>query len=569
MVALYEKKTNKKLAALDDIIIENSISITRQINGEFTLKLEALEADLKSQYFQGETYVAANGYYFDLVYIEQQHSDTLTYQLEGEHVSYRLISYDVPYYTFDGTPEEILTDILSGTELMPGAVDNTDIIIFAVYEETNRLGLVQLLAGMIHAEIDFDGFKIDLKNTIGQDRGFTARFGRNVTGLKKIMDKRNDLTCYSVDIIELKNHPDYAGFENLETIEEGDTIRIVDEVLGLDVVNKVIKRTYNPIKAINTSLEIANRIDLFTDTVTKIKRDTVIKDKLYHGIRISPDLGFESIRNDNMARGIFNSDTFALQSGDGTGGNWINKLYFDPIAAKYIFDGDLSADTITALQSLITPNLYAEKANIAELTVDELQTHDKIAKYLAEDITDVNYIRIYDQWLQFITATTDGMETEYVYNRDGGQLYWEDDTFKNPTTEATEYPITIYKYTELIKRQIGFEMRDGLYTPAEIVGLGSYPEEHPDWGKTYIYKSAFGYEINYYDSQDGTLRQIKLSDDGVFITPYDLEQLDFYSTGFSAKYSGITYAWTWTKDGSGKITSLTTDDNVSIPVTWH
>lgn len=569
MIELYGKSTNKRLALLDDIIINDSISISRQINGEFTLKFEALEADLKSEYFQDEVYVMADGYLFDIVYIEKQHSDILTYQMECEHVSYRLISHDVPYYTFDGTPAQILSDILSGTELLPGVVDKTDVITFAVHEETNKLGLVQLLANTIPAEIDFDGFKINLKNTIGQDRGFVARFGKNITGVKKIFDRRNNLTCYSVDIIELKSHLGFAGFENLETIEEGDTIRIVDEVMGLDVANKVIKRIYNPIRSINTSLEIANHIELFTDTVTKIQRDTVVKDKLYHGIRISPELGFESIRNDNMARGIFNSDTFALQSGDGSGDNWINKLYFDPIAAKYIFDGDLSADTITALQSLITPNLYAEKANIAELTVDELQTHDKIAKYLAEDTTDVNYIRIYDQWLQFITATTDGIETEYVYNRDGGQLYWEDDTFKNPTTEATNYPITIYKYTEFIKRQIGFEMRDGLYTPAEIVGLGSYPEEHPDWGKTYIYKSAFGYEINYYDSQDGTLRQIKLSDDGVFITPYDLEQLDFYSTGFSAKYSGITYAWTWTKDGSGKITSLTTDDNVSIPVTWH
>ena len=52
-----------------------------------------------------------------------------------------------------------------------------------------------------------------------------------------------------------------------------------------------------------------------------------------------------------MARGVFNSDTFALQVGDGTGENWINKIYFDPASGKYIFDGLLSATMIEALEA--------------------------------------------------------------------------------------------------------------------------------------------------------------------------------------------------------------------------
>ena len=46
MITLCDKATKSKLALLDDIIIEDSISITRQINGEFSLKFEALEACL-------------------------------------------------------------------------------------------------------------------------------------------------------------------------------------------------------------------------------------------------------------------------------------------------------------------------------------------------------------------------------------------------------------------------------------------------------------------------------------------------------------------------------------------
>ena len=83
--------------------------------------------------------------------------------------------------------------------------------------------------------------------------------------------------------MELKNHPSFKDFKELELIEEGDTIRLIDEVIGLDVSNKVIKRTYNPVRLLNTSLEIANSIEIPTDSVTKIRRDTVAKNKIYHG----------------------------------------------------------------------------------------------------------------------------------------------------------------------------------------------------------------------------------------------------------------------------------------------
>lgn len=56
---------------------------------------------------------------------------------------------------------------------------------------------------------------------------------------------------------------------------------------------------------------------------------------------------------------------------------------------------------------------------------------------------------------------------------------------------------------------------------------------------------------------------------GTVASPFDLESLDIYSDGFSAKYSGESVSYTWTKDGDGKITKLTTEDNVEIPVTWH
>jgi hypothetical protein len=65
----------------------------------------------------------------------------------------------------------------------------------------------------------------------------------------------------------------------------------------------------------------------------------------------------------------------------------------------------LSADVINALSAVITPNLYADKATISELTVDQLDTSVKIQNYLKESTADVNYIKAVGQIIQFITAS--------------------------------------------------------------------------------------------------------------------------------------------------------------------
>ena len=74
--------------------------------------------------------------------------------------------------------------------------------------------------------------------------------------------------------------------------------------------------------------------------------------------------------------------------------------------------------------------------------------------------------------------------------------------------------------------------------------------------------------LDYY-STAGDLRRVLLSDDGIVLTPYALKSMDMYNNGFSAVYDADTVAMTWTLDSYGRIVSLTTTDNVTIPVTWH
>lgn len=213
--------------------------------------------------------------------------------------------------------------------------------------------------------------------------------------------------------------------------------------------------------------------------------------------------------------------------------------------------------------TVVTNVLVADKGYIAELTVDQLETSDKVQRYLAGDQTDVDYIRARDQYIQWITATTDG-STEQAKDRNGVLLYWKDEKHLELAKEATAFPVTIYKYTEQVKRKIGFEDVDGIQTPIDVYGVGNGVGDN---GKGFIKKTVEGLVIEYISST-GKIRQIKLTDSGIQMTPTALKSVSFYSNGFKAQYEGTLVSYNWTKDSSGRIIQLTNAEE-TIPITWN
>lgn len=139
--------------------------------------------------------------------------------------------------------------------------------------------------------------------------------------------------------------------------------------------------------------------------------------------------------------------------------------------------------------SVVTKSLYAERGDIAQLTVDWLSTSKKVMKYLNGDTSDDDYLEAHEQGIELKTASVvmvDGDPlTELLKDRHGNQLYWQKDIsyaeiidgfpYVNGKqiymdTEITDYPVRVYQYTVTTKMKIYFEEVGGVNIPKITMG---------------------------------------------------------------------------------------------------
>ncbi len=240
--------------------------------------------------------------------------------------------------------------------------------------------------------------------------------------------------------------------------------------------------------------------------------------------------------------------------------------------------GQLSADA-----------LYAALGEIADLTVDRLSTSRRVVKYLARDKTDDNFVRIHDQYIEFVSGVyADG--TAQAENPHGALLYWESDPsgasigsdgypYVNgerifTTTTKTNWPVMIYTYTELVKRSIAFEQDgSGTYTPVDVFGAGNADGTN----KARMFKSADGLEL-LYTATNGSQAGLKADTSG-YLDLYGMRRtvgLNFAgwdSGSFRERIEGVDDAFVYgvefsAIDGEQVPVKITYPDGQELIIYW-
>lgn len=325
-------------------------SVDETINGEYKFSFSTvIDEDGKSEYLTDGYLAEVEEQLFNIVHHRRTRAGdgSTLIAIECEQVSYDLL---LPEFAWEdgfvnaGTPEQLLDMALAGTGFTIGMVELSEIISVDLAEENISTRAILLeIAAQSGGELLFDRYSISLLVRRGALRGVRYQLGKNLRGIVKDVDTRSGerVTAYEVDVIELNSLPEFYG---LEYFELGDTVWISDQELGIDEQQRIVGYSYSPRRRINSKVTISNAITGIKDAVVGLRKTTIVKDKAYYGNRFGPDIGFESVRYDKLARSVFNADEFRMQKGNGSG-SWTDAIFFNPLEGEYEFTGLIRASS--------------------------------------------------------------------------------------------------------------------------------------------------------------------------------------------------------------------------------
>ena len=326
---------------------EISPAIREELNGAYTLDFDAMHESDKP--ITPDAEVEAESQAFDIATYEQENgSKGVYYHLQCEHVTYRLIEDELEYFANSGTVSSHLSALFTGTPFTVGTVEPTGDTTISINERTNKREILFAIAQTFDGELSYDGYTVHLLNQRGRDNGSQLRIGKNLTGIRKAIDKRdkdesgNPLITYEVDVVNIAETDEYADVKDFESLQLGDTKRVIDDEIGVDASLRVVSLEYDPKDKRNLKVELSNRTKDVADDLTVIEKEKVTKDAIYNGVQVGPENGFVAERSDKKARAIFNAtEGISIQTGDGTG-DYVDTVYIDTDGnAK--FAGDLES----------------------------------------------------------------------------------------------------------------------------------------------------------------------------------------------------------------------------------
>ena len=300
------------------VILQNAVSplISEEINREFTFSFSTVIDNDKSTYVNYRHKVEVENNYFNIVYTEENRTaDGLMINAQCEHVSYDLLSANFTAgFTATGQFSAVATILLSGTGFTVGTVQITASQTISVNQSTNARQILMQLATLYGGELKFDKYAISLYTQRGADRGVQFRYRKNLVDVSRIVDNRTKVAglptiSYKVNVGELEFEQGFIadGASSLEHYELGDTVRVIDADLNLDLLLRIYKESHDTEQRMQGTVEIANFVTNLTDTITQIQTTSVAKDNIYNGCSIGPDLGFVAERSDGIAKTSMNA----------------------------------------------------------------------------------------------------------------------------------------------------------------------------------------------------------------------------------------------------------------------
>ena len=240
-----------------------SASITDKLSGECTLSFSVLAS--RSESLSTGMVAELDGQYYNIVRIKKQITNGFPVTTaECEHISYLLNDerYNLVTFVFEGTPMEGLNQLLSDTPFSVGICEATERVECYFTEGTlNRRNALMRFIDACGCEVEYDGYKINLRKHRGSTTQKILMDGENVTDLSVTVDSRENTASYSISLFKMAD------------LQAGDEVNITYTPMGIQVDTRIIGITYDPFYRYTVDIEVGDFVpDILASTATQLDR---------------------------------------------------------------------------------------------------------------------------------------------------------------------------------------------------------------------------------------------------------------------------------------------------------
>lgn len=341
VITIYNRKTNKDefnnngLGVLDECI---AAEITEELNGEYSLYIEYPADSKKANYLLEFNIIKADDQLFRIYKVERQQESTRRIKVWARHIFYDLAFYFI---------EAVNLVNANMKEAVEGAIPPEAQAIFDfIAPERNiypiKLRNINALEGLFNiieiygGELVRDNFKIEIVEKRGEDKGTNVKYGKNIKGLKAIVDTNefatriypigdnnlvlqeryieaegevanllpypitrkveftgckdvedlrelgkeyikkvsNPFINITVDFLELSRTKEYEKYSKLFHMDLGDIVEVTHERLGIYSQLRVIKKVTDLLNTVNTKVELGSPLNTI---INKLDFNSVVK----------------------------------------------------------------------------------------------------------------------------------------------------------------------------------------------------------------------------------------------------------------------------------------------------
>lgn len=241
-----------------------SASLCDKLSGERTLSFSVLAS--RSQSLSVGMTAKLDGQFYTVVRVAKKITGGFPVTMaQCEHITYLLNEeqYNLVTFVFEGTPADGMTQLLSGTPFSVGVIEATGRVECAFTDQSplSRRSALMRFIDACGCEVEYDGYKINLRRHRGSTVRKSLMDGENVTDLAVTIDSRENTQSYEISLFKMAD------------LQAGDEVNITYTPMGVNVDTRIISIEYDPFYRYTVRVEVGDYVpNLLASTATQIDR---------------------------------------------------------------------------------------------------------------------------------------------------------------------------------------------------------------------------------------------------------------------------------------------------------